>query len=99
MLTLLWILWWALQIFWFLLIARIIIEMIQSFSRDWRPSGVLVVIFEFLFTVTDPPVKALRRIIPPVRLGAVALDMSVIVLFIGIIVLQYILRILMASVA
>ena len=90
MVTLLWLLWWALQIFWFLLLARIIVEMIQSFSRDWRPSGVMAVIFEILFTITDPPVKALRRLMPPVRLGAVALDLSVIVLFIGIIVLQQI---------
>lgn len=92
MVTLLWLLWWALQIFWFLLLARIIVEMIQSFSRDWRPSGVMAVIFEILFTITDPPVKALRRLIPPVRLGAVALDLSVIVLFIGIIVLQAVIQ-------
>lgn len=86
------LLWWVLQVFWFLLLARIIVEMIQSFSRDWRPSGVLAVIFEILFTITDPPVKALRRLIPPVRLGAVALDLSVIVLFIGIIVLQAVIQ-------
>lgn len=86
------LLWWVLQVFWFLLLARIIVEMIQSFSRDWRPSGVMAVIFEILFTITDPPVKALRRLIPPVRLGAVALDLSVIVLFIGIIVLQAVIQ-------
>lgn len=90
MYTFLIILYWALQVFWFLLLARIIIEMIQSFARDWRPSGALVVIFEVLFTVTDPPVKALRRLIPPVRLGAVALDVSVLVLFFIIIILQWI---------
>lgn len=96
MLTVLWVLYWALQIFWFLLLARIIVEMIQSFSPQWRPSGVLVVIFEFLFTVTDPPVKALRKLIPPVRLGAVALDLSVLVLFFAIIILQSIItRVLM----
>lgn len=86
------LLWWVLQVFWFLLLARIIVEMIQSFSRDWRPSGVMAVIFEILFTITDPPVKGLRRLIPPVRLGAVALDLSVIVLFIGIIVLQAVIQ-------
>lgn len=100
MLTVLIVLWWALQIFWFLLLARIIVEMIQSFSPQWRPSGVLVVIFEFLFTVTDPPVKALRKVIPPVRLGAVSLDLSVLVLFFAIIILQAIItRVLMPMVA
>lgn len=88
MVLLLEIIQWALYVFSFLLLARVIIEMIQSFSRDWRPSGILVVIFEFLFTVTDPPIKALRKVIPPVRLGAVALDLSVLVLFLGIILLR-----------
>lgn len=85
------ILQWLLQVFWFLLLARIIIEMIQSFSRNWRPTGVLVVVFEVLFTITDPPVKLLRRLIPPVRLGAVQLDLSVLVLFVLIMVLQFVL--------
>lgn len=82
---------WLLRVFSFLLIARIIVEMITSFSRDWRPKGILVVIFEALFTVTDPPVKALRKVIPPVRLGAVQLDISVLVLFVIIFFLQMLL--------
>ncbi|MFN3602588.1 MAG: YggT family protein [Dietzia sp.] len=87
------------QVFWYLLLARIVVEMIASFSRGWNPRGFLAVILEWLFTITDPPVKALRKVIKPVRIGQVSLDLSVLVLFVIIIVIQLILRIMMTSVA
>ena len=70
----------ALFVFWLLLIARIVVEFIRSFSRDWRPRGATVVILEAVMTVTDPPVKLLRRIIPQLTIGAVRLDFSIMVL-------------------
>jgi len=70
----------ALFIFWLLLIARIVVEFIRSFSRDWHPRGVTVVILEAIMTITDPPVKLLRRIIPQLTIGAVRLDFSIMVL-------------------
>lgn len=79
-----------LQIFVLILIARIVIEMIQSFSRNFQPPRWFIYIAEPLFMITDPPVKALRRVIPPLRLGNVSLDMSVIVLFIILSVLRVI---------
>lgn len=63
------------------LILRIGLEMIRAYSPRFRPSGVVLIACEAVYTVTDPPVKALRALIPPLRLGAVALDLSVIVLF------------------
>ncbi|HHU66702.1 YggT family protein [Corynebacterium sp.] len=80
----------VLRIFVLILIARIVIEMIQSFSRNFQPPRWFIYIAEPLFVITDPPVKALRRVIPPLKLGGVALDMSVIVLFIILSVLQVI---------
>lgn len=74
------ILGFALFVFWLLLIARIVVEFIRSFSRDWQPRGVTVVILEVIMTVTDPPVKLLRRIIPQLTIGAVRLDFSIMVL-------------------
>ncbi len=74
------ILGFALFLFWLLLIARIVVEFIRSFSRDWRPRGATVVILELIMTVTDPPVKLLRRIIPQLTIGAVRLDFSIMVL-------------------
>ncbi len=78
----------VLRIFVLILIARIVIEMIQSFSRNFQPPRWFIYIAEPLFVITDPPVKALRRVIPPLKMGGVALDMSVIVLFIILSVLQ-----------
>lgn len=77
-------------VLWFyllLLIARMIISWIQAFSRDWHPTGIILVIAEVVYTATDPPLRLLRRYIPSVRLGTVALDLSFMVLFVVILVL------------
>ena len=78
----------VLTIFWLLLVSRIVVELIRNFARDWHPTGVLVVVLEGIFTVTDPPVKLLRRLIPPVRLGGIRLDLSIWVLFLILMVLM-----------
>jgi YggT family protein len=78
-------------LFLLLLIARMIISLIMVFARDFQPTGGLVVIFEFVLSVTDPPLKALRRVIPPLRIGQVSLDLAFLVLFI---ILQIALRVL-----
>ncbi len=74
------ILGFALFIFWLLLIARVVIEFIRSFSRDWRPRGATVVVLELIMSLTDPPVKLLRRLIPQLTIGAVRFDLSIMVL-------------------
>ena len=86
------VLYYILFFFWLLLIGRIIVEFIRSFARDWRPTGVLVVLLEFLFTVTDPPVKLLRRIIPPISLGGLRLDLSIMVLLFVVFILMSIVQ-------
>lgn len=86
------ILYLVLQIFVMILIARIVIEMIQSFSRNFQPPRWFYGVAEPLFVITDPPVKALRRVIPPLKLGGIALDVSVIVLFIIVSILQAVVR-------
>ena len=84
------VLYLILRVFTLVLIARIVIEMIQSFSRNFQPPRWFIYIAEPLFVVTDPPVKALRKVSPPLRMGEVALDRSVILLFIILSVLQVI---------
>jgi YggT family protein len=64
------------------LIARIVLDYVQMFARDWRPKGIVLVIVELIYTVTDPPLKLLRRFIPPLRIGGVALDLAFLALFI-----------------
>lgn len=64
------------------LLARFVFDLVQMFSKDWTPKGPILVVAEAVYTLTDPPLKALRRIIPPLRIGGVALDLSFIVLLI-----------------
>lgn len=75
-----------LYLFLLLLIGRLILETLQQFARSWRPKGALLVLAEVTYTLTDPPVKLLRRVIPPVRVGTVALDLSFTVLFFVVVV-------------
>lgn len=88
----------AIELYVLALIGRILVEMIQAFSRNFRPPRWFAVCAEFLFVITDPPVKALRRLIPPMKLGNVALDVSVLVLFFLLQVAQIALRYAMMSV-
>ncbi len=78
----------ALTIFWVILIIRLIMEWVFAFSRNFRPTGPLAVALEVVYSVTDPPLKALRRVIPPLRLGQISLDLAFIVLFILVTVLR-----------
>jgi YggT family protein len=78
---------YVLWIYLLILIARLILSWIQAFSRSWHPTGVILVIAEVAYTATDPPLRFLRRYIPSVRLGTVALDLSFTVLFVVILIL------------
>jgi YggT family protein len=78
---------YVLTIYLVILVGRMIFGWVQVFARDWRPSGFLLVLAEAIYTVTDPPLKFLRRFIPTLRLGMMALDLSFMVLFFGILIL------------
>jgi YggT family protein len=69
-----------LLLFFILLIIRLVLDYIQMFARSWRPSGPVLVVAEVVYTCTDPPLRALRKVIPPLRLGSVSLDLSFLVL-------------------
>ena len=81
------IVYYVLWLYLLLLIGRLIIDMLQNYSRSWSPSGLLAGVAEVIFTATDPPLRFLRRYLRPVRLGSVALDLSYTLLFLVIIVL------------
>ena len=81
------ILYIAVWIFIAFLWVRFIVDWVQVFARNWSPRGVLLVVLEAVYSLTDPPIKALRRVVPPLRLGAVALDLS----FLIVIVVAYLL--------
>lgn len=74
----------VLLIFWIILIGRLIFDLVQIFARSWRPTGIVLVIAEGIFSVTDPPLNALRRVIPPIRIGGVQFDLAFLILIIAV---------------
>ncbi|HEY2698354.1 MAG TPA: YggT family protein [Pseudonocardiaceae bacterium] len=74
------VLYYVLFVFWLLLTARVVVELVRVFAREWRPAGGVAVALESIYTVTDPPVRLLRRVIPMVRYGGMGLDVSIMVL-------------------
>ncbi|MGW6005162.1 YggT family protein [Oerskovia enterophila] len=74
------------------LIGRVVFDWVQVFARDWRPRGVMLVLAEAIYTLTDPPLRALRKVIPPLTLGQVRLDLAFIVLFLAVSFLAQFLR-------
>jgi YggT family protein len=81
------VLYYVLSIYLLILIGRLILSWIQTFSRSWSPTGIVLVLAEIIYTATDPPLRFLRRYIPSLRLGNVALDLSFMVLFLVLVVL------------
>ncbi len=78
---------YLLELFLLVLIARLIFDWVMVFARDFRPRGVLAAFLEIIYSLTDPPLRALRRVVPPLRLGSVAIDLGFIILFIAVQVL------------
>jgi YggT family protein len=84
----------VLWIFLVLLFVRLVVDWVQFFARSWEPKGVLLVGLEGVYTATDPPLKALRRVIPPLRFGGFALDLSFLLLIVIVYVLQFLVRVI-----
>jgi len=75
-----------------LMLARLVMDYVRLFARRWTPTGVTLVAFEAVYTVTDPPLRFFRRFIPPLRLGGVALDLSFLIVIILIQILMSVAR-------
>lgn len=73
----------VLFIFMALLWTRFVFDWVMIFARSWRPGGPLLVLLEAVYSATDPPIKALRKVIPPLRLGSIALDLSFLIVLVG----------------
>lgn len=84
-------LWWALQLYFWLLIARFVVDLILSVNPTWRPRTILLVVTESVMTLTDPPLKFVRRFIKPVRFGSISLDFGWTLVLLAVTFLQRIL--------
>jgi YggT family protein len=78
----------VLLVFLVLLFARFVVDWVMVLARNWRPSGLVAAGLEVVYITTDPPLKALRRVIPPLNLGSVRLDLGFMVLLIVVILLK-----------
>lgn len=67
-----------------ILTARAVLSLIPLFVRNWQPRGLALVIAEFVYTLTDPPLRFLRRFIPPLRIGGSQWDIGFLILFMGL---------------
>jgi YggT family protein len=79
-----------LTFFMWLLFARLIIDYVRMFARDWRPKSGVIALFEVVYAITDPPMKFVGRYVPPLKLGGVMLDLSFIVILLVIKFVAYV---------
>lgn len=77
-----------LLVFLVLLFARFVVDWVMVLARHWRPSGLVAAGLEIVYATTDPPLKAVRKIIPPLNLGTIRLDLGFMVLLIAVYILR-----------
>ena len=89
------VLWFVVQLFLLVMFVRFVLDWVQVFARDWRPRGAVLVEAEITYTITDPPIRAVRRVIPPLNLGGLRLDLA----FLVVVVAAYVLSLVLANLA
>ncbi len=77
-----------------LMLIRLVVDWVQVFARSWTPKGPVLFVLEIVYSITDPPIKFVRRFVPPLRLGSVMLDTSFLIVLIAV----YLLRVLVRSI-
>ena len=78
----------VLLVFLILLFARFVVDWVMVLARSWRPTGLVAAGLEVVYSTTDPPLKAVRKVIPPLNLGSVRLDLGFMVLLIAVLILR-----------
>ncbi|MBM3689989.1 MAG: YggT family protein [Actinobacteria bacterium] len=74
----------VLWLYWLVLIGRLVFDLVQIFARSWQPRGPFLLLAEAIYSLTDPPLRLLRRFIPPLRLGGVQFDLAFLILIIAV---------------
>jgi YggT family protein len=78
----------VLLVFLVLLFARFVVDWVMVLARSWRPAGLVAAGLEVVYATTDPPLKAIRKVIPPLNLGSIRLDLAFMVLLIAVYILR-----------
>ena len=82
------VLYTLLTVFLVLLVLRLVFEYVFLLARNFRPSGAVAMLLELIYTMTDPPLKLLRRVLPPLRIGGIAIDLAFLVLLLVVFILR-----------
>ncbi|PCN46615.1 hypothetical protein Csp2054_16380 [Curtobacterium sp. 'Ferrero'] len=91
------VLYYALLLYIIVLWGRFVLDLVQTFNRQWRPRGALLVVADVAYTVTDPPIRFVRRLLPPMRMGPVALDFGWTIVLLVAIILRFIVGLLITA--
>ena len=83
-----------LSLYFLILLVRVVLDWIQVFARHWRPRGIVLVLANLVYGLTDPPLRVIRQRVPLARLGGVGIDLSFLVLVFGIWIIQWFLGLL-----
>jgi YggT family protein len=86
------ILYFLLLLYFFVMWGRFALDIVQAYNRSWRPRGGLLVLSEVVYTVTDPPIRTVRKALPPLRMGPVALDFGWTIVMLVVIIAMTIAR-------
>ncbi|WP_323741589.1 YggT family protein [Curtobacterium sp. VKM Ac-2865] len=92
------ILYFLLLLYFFVMWGRFAFDMVQAFNRSWRPRGGMLVVANAVYSLTDPPIRTVRRALPPLRMGAVALDFGWSIVMLVVIILMSVVRVISAAV-
>jgi YggT family protein len=86
------VVYWALQIYFYALLGRLILDLLMSVNPSFRPKGILLPVAEIVFTLTDPPLRFVRQFIKPVRLGSISLDFGWTLVVLAVVFVQGLVR-------
>ena len=87
----------VLFIFLALMLIRLVVDWVQIFARSWTPKGPVLFVLEIVYSITDPPIMFVRRFVPPLRIGSVALDTSFLIVLVAVYLLQILNRMIFLS--
>lgn len=85
------------RVFMWFLWGRLIIDWMTVLAPGFRPKGFVLVLCEVVATVTDPPLKLVRKLVRPISLGLIRIDFAWILLMVLCAFLSYVLSFLTFS--
>lgn len=77
-----------LSLYLLVMFGRFILDWVQAVSRGWRPRGAMVIVAEIAYTITDPPIKFVRRFVKPIRIGSIQLDLAFTIVIFAVLLLR-----------